>query len=395
MLFNKIKKNIFKSILNINNGYLKVSFPDNSELFFGDSKSKLSGNIEIKNWGTLTQIFNSGSIGFAEAYMDQKIASKDISKVLHIMALNRNLNNKIMYGKKLHRYINYFKHLFKANTVTGSKNNISYHYDMGNDFYSLWLDKSMTYSSAIFDAKTSNLNDAQINKYQSLCNLTKINADTNICEIGCGWGGFAEYVAKSFGAKITGITLSQEQANFAKKRMYKKGLNELVDIQIIDYRDLKKKFDRIISIEMFEAVGEKYWPIFFNKLKSNLNNNGLIGMQLISIKNELYNNYRHNSDFIQKYIFPGGFLPSVDALTKVTSDCGLKIFYEKSFSEDYAKTLSIWRSNFIKNWSNMPKNRKYDLKFKNMWEYYLAYCEAGFRSKNTNVHQITLKSLEP
>ena len=390
-----MKKNIFKSILNINNGYLKVSFPDNSELFFGDSKSKLSGNIEIKNWGTLTQIFNSGSIGFAEAYMDQKIDSKDISKVLHIMALNRNLNNKIMYGKKIHRYINFIKHLFKANTITGSKNNISYHYDMGNDFYSLWLDKSMTYSSAIFDAKTSNLNDAQINKYQSLCNLTKINADTNICEIGCGWGGFAEYAAKSFGAKITGITLSQEQANFAKKRMYKKGLNELVDIQIIDYRDLKKKFDRIISIEMFEAVGEKYWPIFFNKLKSNLNNNGLIGMQLISIKNELYNNYRHNSDFIQKYIFPGGFLPSVDALTKVTSDCGLKIFYEKSFSEDYAKTLSIWRSNFIKNWSNMPKNIKYDLKFKNMWEYYLAYCEAGFRSKNTNVHQITLKSLEP
>lgn len=395
MLFNNMKKNIFKSTLNINNGYLKVSFPDNSELFFGDSKSKLSGNIEIKNWGTLTQIFNSGSIGFAEAYMDQKVDSKDISKVLHIMALNRNLNNKIMYGKKLHRYINYIKHLFKANTITGSKNNISYHYDMGNDFYSLWLDKSMTYSSAIFDAKTSNLNDAQINKYQSLCNLTKINADTNICEIGCGWGGFAEYAAKSFGAKITGITLSQEQANFAKKRMYKKGLNELVDIQIIDYRDLKKKFDRIISIEMFEAVGEKYWPIFFNKLKSNLNNNGLIGMQLISIKNELYNNYRHNSDFIQKYIFPGGFLPSVDALTKVTSDCGLKIFYEKSFSEDYAKTLSIWRSNFIKNWSNMPKNIKYDLKFKNMWEYYLAYCEAGFRSKNTNVHQITLKSLEP
>ena len=390
-----MKKNIFKSILNINNGYLKVSFPDNSELFFGDSKSKLSGNIEIKNWGTLTQIFNSGSIGFAEAYMDQKIDSKDISKVLHIMALNRNLNNKIMYGKKLHRYINYIKHLFKANTITGSKNNISYHYDMGNDFYSLWLDKSMTYSSAIFDEKTSNLNDAQINKYQSLCNLTKINADTNICEIGCGWGGFAEYAAKSFGAKITGITLSQEQANFAKKRMYKKGLNELVDIQIIDYRDLKKKFDRIISIEMFEAVGEKYWPIFFSKLKSNLNNNGLIGMQLISIKNELYNNYRKNSDFIQKYIFPGGFLPSVDALTKVTSDCGLKIFYEKSFSEDYAKTLSIWRSNFIKNWSNMPKNKKYDLKFKKMWEYYLAYCEAGFRSKNTNVHQITLKSLEP
>ena len=395
MIFNKIKKNIFKSILNINNGYLKVSFPDNSELFFGDSKSKLSGNIEIKNWGTLTQIFNSGSIGFAEAYMDQKIASKDISKVLHIMALNRNLNNKIMYGKKIHRYINFIKHLFKANTITGSKNNISYHYDIGNDFYSLWLDKSMTYSSAIFDAKNSNLNDAQINKYQSLCSLTKINADTNICEIGCGWGGFAEYAAKSFGAKITGITLSQEQANFAKKRMYKKGLNELVDIQIIDYRDLKKKFDRIISIEMFEAVGEKYWPIFFSKLKSNLNNNGLIGMQLISIKNELYNNYRNNSDFIQKYIFPGGFLPSVDALTKVTSDCGLKIFYEKSFSEDYAKTLSIWRSNFIKNWSNMPKNRKYDLKFKNMWEYYLAYCEAGFRSKNTNVHQITLKSLEP
>ena len=393
MLINKMNKNIFKNILNIDHGHLKISFPDDTKINFGDSKSNLSGKINIKNWSAIKQIFNYGSIGFAEAYMDGKILSKDISKVLHIMALNRNTNNKIMYGRKLFNYFNYLRHLLKANTKVGSKKNISYHYDMGNDFYSLWLDDSMTYSSAIFNKQTSNLNEAQLNKYKNLCELSKLNSDTNILEIGCGWGGFAEYAAKSFGSKVTGITLSEEQVNFAKKRIFREGLNELVDIKIIDYRDLKDKFDRIISIEMFEAVGEKYWPLFFNKLKDNLNTNGLIGMQLITIKDELYNNYKNNSDFIQKYIFPGGFLPSTNVLTKVTSKCGLKISYENSFSEDYAKTLYIWRQNFLKNWNSMPKSKKYDSKFKKMWEYYLAYCEAGFRSHNTNVHQITLRTL--
>ncbi len=390
MLRNNIKKSMFKSILNIKHGHLEVIFPDDSKLIFGDNNCHIKGKINILNWSALSQIFNSGSIGFAETYMEKKIISDDISKVLYIMALNRKLNNKIMYGKKIHSYFNYFRHLLKSNSKIRSKKNISYHYDLGNDFYSLWLDKSMTYSSAIFNKRTNSLNEAQLDKYKNLCKLTEIDPNNTILEIGCGWGGFAEYAAKNYGVSITGITLSKEQANFAKKRMFKAGLNDLVNIKILDYRDLNKKFDRIISIEMFEAVGEKYWADYFNKLKNSINDDGLIGMQLITIKNNLYNNYRNNADFIQKYIFPGGFLPSVDALNKVTLKCGLQINYGKSFSRDYAKTLSIWRKQFLKNWKNMPKNEKYNNKFKLMWEYYLAYCEAGFMSNNTDVHQITL-----
>ncbi len=393
MLINKLNKNIFIKTINIDHGFLLIIFPDNTEFTFGNKKSKIKGKIIIKDWNVLKKIFKSGSVGFAEAYMEEKIFSDNISKVLYIMALNRNSNSQIMYGKKLYNYLNFFRHLLKSNNKSGSKSNISYHYDMGNDFYSLWLDKSMTYSSALFDNKKYNLEEAQINKYKNLCKVTNICSNKSILEIGCGWGGFAEFAAKSFGSKVTGITLSKQQAEFAKKRMYNAGLNDLVEIRIIDYRDLKEKFDRIISIEMFEAVGEKYWPIFFEKLKNSLKDNGLIGMQLITIKNELYNNYKYNSDFIQKYIFPGGFLPSVNALNKITLEKGLQIDYKKSLSEDYTKTLSIWRENFLKNWINMPKNNKYNDKFKRMWEYYLAYCEAGFKSNNTDVHQITLNKI--
>ena len=393
MLINKISKNIFIKIININYGCLIIKFPDNTKLNFGDKNSDIIGKLNIQKWSVLRKIFRSGAIGFAEAYMEGKIFSEDISKVLYIMALNRNSNNQIMYGKKIYNYINFLKHKLKSNTRNISKSNISYHYDMGNDFYSLWLDQSMTYSSALFDNEKYDLEKAQINKYKSLCEITNITSDQSILEVGCGWGGFAEFAAKLYGSKITGITLSKQQAEFAKKRMYNTGLNELVEIRIVDYRDLKEKFDRIISIEMFEAVGEKYWPIFFNKLRNSLNNNGLIGMQLITIKNELYNNYKNNSDFIQKYIFPGGFLPSENSLNKVTYENGLQINYKKSLAEDYAKTLSIWRKRFLENWENMPKDPKYNNKFKKMWEYYLAYCEAGFKSNNTDVFQITLNKI--
>ncbi len=391
MLINKLNKNIFIKIININHGFLLIIFPDNTEFTFGNKKSKIKGKIIIKDWNVLKNIFKSGSIGFAEAYMEEKILSENISKVLYIMALNRNSNSKIMYGKKLYNYLNFFKHLLKSNTKSGSKSNISYHYDMGNDFYSLWLDKSMTYSSALFDNKKYNLEEAQINKYKNLCKVTNICSNKSILEIGCGWGGFAEFAAKSFGSKVTGITLSKQQAEFAKKRMYNAGLNDLVEIKIIDYRDLKEKFDRIISIEMFEAVGEKYWPIFFEKLKNSLKDNGLIGMQLITIKNELYNNYKYNSDFIQKYIFPGGFLPSKMTLYNYANKNGLEINSYNSYGLHYSNTLILWRDEFLKKWDLISK-QGFDLTFKRMWNFYLSYCEAGFKSKNIDLIQFSLQN---
>ncbi len=390
-MIEKIDKNIITKLFFIKNGLLTITLPDRSKIYLGEKESDLVANLIINSKNFYNRIFRSGAIGFAESYINSEISSPNISKVIYILSLNRDYNNNIIYGKKIYNLWNYFKHILRPNSMSGSKKNISYHYDLGNEFYSKWLDTSMTYSSALFESEKDELSKAQYNKYNNLCEMTKIKAGDNILEIGCGWGGFAEFAAKKYQSKITCITLSKKQAEFAQKRVQKAGLNDLIDIQISDYRAINKKYDRIISIEMFEAVGKRYWPTFFKKLSDNIKDDGIIGMQLISIKNDLYTSYKYNADFIQKYIFPGGFLPSIHALQRVTSESGLNMNIEKTFGKDYANTLSIWRKSFLNNWNIISKEKIFDVKFKNMWEYYLAYCEAGFLSGSTNVHQITLK----
>jgi len=387
---NKFNKDFIAKILFIRNGLLILNLPDKSVINIGNKNTQLTAELDVHSWKMFNRIVKSGSLGFAESYMNYEVSSPDISKVIYLFSINREHNKNIIYGKIFYNYWNYVKHLLKSNSRFGSKKNISHHYDLGNEFYRNWLDNSMTYSSAIFGLEKSNLKFAQNNKYENICKITNINNGDKILEIGCGWGGFAEYAAKNYHAKITGITLSKRQAEYAKKRIFNQGLNDLVNIKLTDYRDIKNKYDKIISIEMFEAVGEKYWPIFFKKLHDNIKDNGLIGMQLISIKDDLYSSYKNNSDFIQKYIFPGGFLPSVKALYKITSSNKLNMKIEKSFAKDYANTLSIWKKRFLSNWDVISKDKQFNDNFKRMWEYYLSYCEAGFLSGSTDVHQIVL-----
>ena len=389
-MINKVNKNLINKMLFIKEGLLKLNLPDKTAINIGNINSTFIAELDIHTWNVFNRVIKEGSIGFAEAYINSEASSPDISKVIQLFSINRDYNKNIIYGKIFYKYLNYIQHLFKPNSKPGSKKNIAYHYDLGNDFYSKWLDSSMTYSSGIFSNKKLDLQLAQKKKYESLCNITNIKTGDNILEIGCGWGGFSEYAAKNFGAKVTAVTISNKQGEYAKKRIYEAGLNDLVKIKVIDYRDIINKYDKIISIEMFEAVGEKYWPVFFKKLHDNLKDNGLIGMQLISIKDELYSSYKYRSDFIQKYIFPGGFLPSINVLTQIISNNGLNIEVKKSFADDYAKTLSIWREKFICNWEIISKEKHFNENFKRMWEYYLSYCEAGFLSGSTDVHQILL-----
>ncbi len=390
-MIKNINKRIITKLFFIEEGLLIIHLPNKDKLCIGDKDSNLVAYLNIHSQNLYNRVIKSGALGFSEAYINSEISSPDISKVIFLFSLNRRHNKNIIYGKKIYNYWNYLIHAFKPNSISGSKKNISYHYDLGNKFYSKWLDKSMTYSSALFDNKNHDLVSAQNHKYSHICKITKIKEGDNILEIGCGWGGFAEYVAKKFQTKITCITLSSKQAEYAKKRVQKENLAHLIDIQMRDYREINTKYDKIISIEMFEAVGKKYWPVFFQKLNDNIKDNGIIGLQLISIKDDLYNSYKSNADFIQKYIFPGGFLPSIDALKNITKANGLNMNIEKSFGNDYAQTLALWRKNFLSNWTEIYKDKIFDIKFKNMWEYYLAYCEAGFLSGSTNVHQVTLK----
>jgi len=248
----------------------------------------------------------------------------------------------------------------------------------------------MTYSSAIFSKQNKSLEEAQIQKYSKLANLAEIKKGDKILEIGCGWGGFSEYLARNYDCDITAITISQEQFNYGKKRIKKARLDKKININYCDYRNIQGKFDKILSIEMFEAVGKNYWETFFKKLKSILSPNGIIGLQLITIDDKIYDTYRKNPDFIQKYIFPGGMLPSDKILKSLISKHSLILENDSSYANDYAKTLNIWKKNFNDNWNKIEK-LGFDNKFRLMWNYYLSYCEGGFLSKNIDLKQIKLR----
>ena len=270
-----------------------------------------------------------------------------------------------------------------------SKRNISLHYDLGNDFFSTWLDKSLTYSCGIFNSSKETLEQAQINKYNKIINMVKPRTGDKILEIGCGWGGFAVHLAKKYDVKLDCITISKKQFSFTKERIRKEKLNHRVNVRMMDYRDLKNKYDIIVSIEMIEAVGEKYLDKYFNIIKENLASGGRGAIQAIVIKDELYNRYRTKEDFIQKYIFPGGFLPSIKSLNKISNKSGLKIEEYHSYGTHYSNTLNKWRESFLNSWDDISR-QGFNLSFKKMWDFYFAYCDAGFKSKNIDLIQFSL-----
>ena len=389
MIIDRISdKIVFNALKNIKYGFLEITNFDGEVLKFGDINEELKVRIIIKHPGLNYNLIRNGSIGLAESYMQGYFETENLSDLIELTAKNIKLIYKFS-GILDFPIINFLKSKIIKNTKNRSKENIAKHYDLGNDFFSLWLDDTLTYSSAIFDNEKQALSEAQKNKYQKLINLLKPKDNSSILEIGCGWGGFAEYIGKNYNIKLDCVTISQKQYDFAKERIYKIGLNEKVNIEIKDYRDLKSKYDSIASIEMIEAVGQNYLQSYFNILKKNLSDNGNVGIQAITIDDSLFDRYKNKQDFIQKYIFPGGFLPSKKNLYQCADDNGLQFNEYNSYAKHYSDTLIIWRNEFNKKW-DLIKKQGFDLNFKKMWEFYLSYCEAGFKSKNIDLIQFSL-----
>ena len=383
-------KLVFKTLKDIKFGYLEIENYYGEVFKFGDIQSDLRSNLKIKKADFCFNLIKGGSIGFAESYMRDEFETDNLSNLIEITARNINTIHKFSGLLDL-PLINLFKKFFIKNTKKRSKSNIAKHYDLGNEFFSLWLDKSLTYSSAIFDQTTENLSDAQNNKYQKLIDLIQPSNGDRVLEIGCGWGGFAEYLGKKYDVKLDCITISRKQFEYAKERIHKCGLNEKVNIEIKDYRDLNKKYNSIASIEMIEAVGQNYLEGYFKTIKNNLSNNGKAAIQAITIDDALFDRYKNKQDFIQKYIFPGGFLPNKNSINRYVSDNGLTIKSYESYADHYSNTLALWRKEFNKKW-NLIKNQGFDLTFKRMWEFYLCYCEAGFKSKNIDLIQFSIQN---
>ena len=383
-------KLVFNFLNKANNGYLEITCFDGTQLKFGNPKDNLKAKLLIKKPNFTYNLIRGGSIGFAESYMNEEFETNNLSNLIEFTARNINIIHKFS-GLLDFPIINFLKNKVIKNTKTRSKENIAKHYDLGNNFFSLWLDDTLTYSSAIFEQETKNLSEAQNNKYQKLIDLIKPNHGDKILEIGCGWGGFAEYMGKKYDVKLDCITISQKQFDYTKERIHKCGLNEKVNIEIKDYRDLNGKYNSIASIEMIEAVGQNYLDGYFKTIKSNLSDGGNAAIQAITIDDNLFDRYKNKQDFIQKYIFPGGFLPNKNSINKYVSDNGLAVNSYISYADDYANTLAIWREEFNKKWE-LIKSQGFDLTFKRMWEFYLSYCEAGFKSKNIDLIQFSLQN---
>ncbi|WP_425405782.1 class I SAM-dependent methyltransferase [Hwanghaeella sp.] len=360
----------------------------------GSDGARESVSVHLHNDRVARKLFTGGNIGIAEAYMDGDYDADDLAGFLTICATNISVLEATLQGQWWFRNASRIVHWFNRNTETGSRRNIHYHYDLGNSFYERWLDPSMTYSSAEFLSEKEDLLVAQENKYERLAQRLEVAGDHHVLEIGCGWGGFAEHVAKSRGARVTALTISDEQYDFAARRIQREGLGEKVNIVKRDYRHEDGNYDRIASIEMFEAVGENYWPVFFGKVKDRLSDAGRAALQIITIDDDHFDSYKRRPDFIQRYIFPGGMLPSPSKLRDQVRQAGLVVDSYETFGLSYARTLAEWNRRFQAAWPEIAAStegsRAFDMRFKRMWEYYLAYCEAGFRAGVIDVCRVAM-----
>ena len=385
------EKFILNRLKKLEYGNLKLINYDGKVFHFGNLESKLSADIKINNPNFFTNIILGGSSAFGEAHIKKDFYTSNLTNLIEITAKNVKLVYSFSGSLKLQKIKNLIKKIFASNTKSKSLKNISKHYDLGNDFFSKWLDKSLTYSSAIYMDQNESLEKAQRNKYQKLIDLLKIKEGNKVLEIGCGWGGFSEYLAKNYNVSIDCITISKKQFEFSKNRIAASGLDNKVNVKFLDYRDVKDKYDNIASIEMIEAVGENYLDKYFSTIKNSLKSNGTAAIQGITISDKLFERYRRSEDFIQKYIFPGGFLPSEKFMKQLIKKHNLSLDKINTYSDDYAKTLNIWKSNFLNAWKNISP-LGFDEAFKRMWEFYLSYCEAGFKSKNINLIQFSMSN---
>ncbi len=370
-------------------GSVAVILPDGRRIEIEGREPGKHGELVIKNYACVWRLVRTGTLGFAEGYLAHEWDTPDLAALLEVFARNADAMSELHEGKWWAKAASRLAHVLNRNTRAGAKRNIHAHYDLGNAFYERWLDPSMTYSSAKFETEGQSLTDAQRNKYASLAQRIGLKPEHHLLEIGCGWGGFAEYAAKEIGCRVTGITISREQHDFAKARLAKAGLADKAEIRLEDYRDTQGTFDRIVSIEMFEAVGEEYWPAYFEKIGRSLKPGGQAGLQIITIDERYFSTYRRSVDFIQKYVFPGGMLPSMQALREQVARAGLTWREDTTFGLDYAQTLASWRDRFLEAWDEI-RPLGFDEKFKRMWGYYLSYCEAGFRAGSIDVTQVAL-----
>jgi cyclopropane-fatty-acyl-phospholipid synthase len=370
-------------------GELAIELPDGTLHRFSGTEPGPAGHLVLHRERALRRLLTDGGAGFAEAYLDGDWDSPDLARLLELLARNEVAYAEFYYRRRWLGWLARLQHLVRPNSRRGSRRNIHAHYDLGNRFYQLWLDRSMTYSAALFPDPAAPLEEAQETKYRSLVERLQLQEGQSLLEIGCGWGAFAEFAAREFGARVTAITISEAQHAFAAARIQAAGLAERVEVRLQDYRDVEGHFDRIASIEMFEAVGEHYWPVFFGRLRELLAPSGRAGLQVITIADRHFDAYRQGVDFIQRHVFPGGMLPSPAALRSQIERAGLREIAPFTFGRDYARTLARWQERFQASWPQIQCHG-FDQRFKRIWEYYLAYCEAGFRVGYTDVRQVTL-----
>jgi cyclopropane-fatty-acyl-phospholipid synthase len=371
-------------------GRLTVRLPGGATHRLQGREPGPSATLDIRDYRFAGRVLASGDIGFAEGYMAGEWETPHLAALLEALARNQDNFRRLTGGHPVMRAVHWLTHRMNRNSRSGSRKNIHAHYDLGNAFYAAWLDPSMTYSSARFPDAGASLEAGQREKYAALARSMDLQSGHSVLEIGCGWGGFAEFATKEIGARVTGITISREQYDFARQRMFAAGLADRADIQLIDYRDVQGRFDRVASIEMFEAVGEEYWPAYFGKIRDVLKPGGRVGLQIITIDDAAFARYRRRTDFIQKYIFPGGMLPSESALKPVVDAAGLDWRAVDRFGQDYADTLRLWDERFQTAWDDIRRVGAFDERFRRLWRFYLAYCEAGFRTARTNVIQLGL-----
>ena len=380
---------VFWNLKKIKHGYLELTDYRGKKYSFGKKDSELKAQLNINDPRFTQKLLRKGSSGLGESYINSEFETNDLPSLIELSAKNIDITYKFSGLLNMPFLQNILNKFVNKNTRTRSKKNISAHYDLGNEFFSIWLDKTLTYSCGIFNSNDETLEKAQINKYNKLIDLIQPKPGSKVLEIGCGWGGFAEQIAKNYDVKLDCITISKKQYEFTRSKINKLGLNHKVNIKMLDYRDVKSNYDNIISIEMLEAVGEKYLSNYFKTIKKNLSPNGKAAIQTILINDKLYDRYRTKEDFIQKFIFPGGFLPSLKSLKKITSNCGLEINSQSLYGEHYSSTLQKWRGSFLNSWDQISR-QGFNTNFKNMWDFYLSYCEAGFKSKNIDLVQFSL-----
>ncbi len=380
---------VFKMLRQMQAGRLDIALPDGRVFRSEGAKPGPVARVDIHDPDVFARLVREGELGFSDAYLEGGWSTPDLRSFMDLVHLGTETVYDDFTGKFLVQAYERLRFWLQRNHRKQARKNISYHYDLGNDFYAMWLDETMTYSSALFETGQESLEKAQIAKYASMVDEMGAKPGDHILEIGCGWGGFAEYAAKERGLQVTGLTLSQEQLKFARHRIEKAGLSDMVEFKLQDYRDENGTFDGIASIEMFEAVGQKYWPVYFETVRDRLRPGAQATLQIITVADRRWDVYRNGVDFIQKYIFPGGMLPSPTILREQVAQAGLNVVRSKEFGPSYDLTLRRWYDTFNDKWDQIA-DMGFDERFRRMWNYYLTACGAAFDTGNCDVTQITL-----